>query len=223
MERVQRSETWIVFQHYENKGKLQPGNGHEASNDEPLIKWRTKVLERVWNSRRFETGLVITSGTLLSSPFISSPLKSDSYVIQRKDVKSTSCLSRSLPLLSYIPKNRRWKQMEITRNVYPAVRLPFLSWTSRNLVFFIFWAKNCMSRLFFHSSPNLSLSSTLVLHFINGSSLEASCPFPGCNFHLISCILHFLAGEYLSFLWTSSEVQSVPSWKDSSKDELRND
>ena len=63
--------------------------------------------------RRFETGLVITSGTLLSSPFISSPLKSDSYVIQRKDVKSTSCLSRSLPLLSYIPKNRRWKQMEI--------------------------------------------------------------------------------------------------------------
>ena len=48
MERVQRSETWIVFQHYENKGKLQPGNGHEASNDEPLIKWRTKVLERVW-------------------------------------------------------------------------------------------------------------------------------------------------------------------------------
>ena len=40
-------------------------------------------------------------------------------------MKSTSCLSRSLPLLSYIPKNRRWKQMEITRNVYPAVRLPF--------------------------------------------------------------------------------------------------
>ena len=23
---------------FENKGKLQPGNGHEASNDEPLIK-----------------------------------------------------------------------------------------------------------------------------------------------------------------------------------------
>merc|ERR1712007_234321 len=43
------------------------------------------------------------------------------------------------------------------------------------------------------------------------------------TFHLISCILHFLAGEYLSFLWTSSEVQSVPSRKDSSKDELRND
>ena len=43
-----------------------------------------------------------------------------------------------------------------------------------------------MSRLFFHSSPNLSLSSTLVLHFINGSSLEASCPFPGCNFPLFS-------------------------------------
>ena len=30
----------------EIRWKLQPGNGHEASNDEPLIKWRTKVLER---------------------------------------------------------------------------------------------------------------------------------------------------------------------------------
>ena len=64
--------------------------------------------------------------------------------------------------------------------------------------------KPVSNRLEFHT-----LSSTLVLHFINGSSLEASCPFPGCNFHLISCILHFLAGEYLSFLWTSSEVHLI--------------
>ena len=34
MERVQRSETWIVFQHYENKGKLQPGNGHAVLGSE---------------------------------------------------------------------------------------------------------------------------------------------------------------------------------------------
>merc|ERR1712007_356603 len=64
--------------------------------------------------------------------------------------------------------------------------------------------KPVSNRLEFHT-----LSSTLVLHFINGSSLEASCPFPPCNFHLISCILHFLAGEYLSFLWTSSEVHLI--------------